>query len=406
MSYDLSVFGEVALSRNEMMALVLEIPGLHVEPAEGEQGLTVVRGARAAYCFTVDGPFGAELEDVPEDMVASVLGVSAGYQVLVEGSADQSIPVAIRFAKKLAVAANGAMFDQQTGKVWAKAGARVAARPERNERIDVIDIDWFFEMGTPHLAERYLAAARRHLPEALPRRFGEFEPLQSKLDEAGDSGFVEAIDQSTGMLFWKAKFPVLTGSVSVNSFRAGGTEPVPHVSITVARSAFDDPHWRSGLRSLFLQFGTGDGLYYAFAEVVRNLSWSGQSIWFDGQNENTDNLLGRQGREWGWMGLNPYPVWWSLFGPAYLPLVEPHLGPDRGQTIGGDLFVEWADAPLDRDALSAQLPRLGRLRRRRGSWLPIELLAVQLPFDVRAYPRPLGFAKVMPPELEAVRRTN
>jgi hypothetical protein len=404
MSYDLTVFGELMLSRFEMIALVLEIPELHVEPVQGDQGLTVVKGKRASYCFTIDGPFRAELEDVPEEMVGSVLGVSAGYQVLIEGSADQSMPLAIRFAKKLAAAANGAVFDPQTDQVWAKAGQRVAARPERNERIDVIDIDWYFAGGTTNLAERYLAAARRHLPEALPRRFGEFEPLPFKLEESGDSGFVEAVDQSKSLLFWSAKFPALSGNVSVNSYRAGEWEPVPHISITVERSAFGDVRWRSALRSFFLEIGTGGGLYYAFAEVVRNLSWSGRTIWFDGEQENTDSLLRWQGGEWGWMGLNPYPVWWSLFGPVYVPLVAPHLVQDRGQKVGSDLFVEWSEAPLDRDALTAKLPRLGLLTRRRASWLPGELLAVQLPFDARSYPRPLGLAKVMPSELEAARR--
>jgi hypothetical protein len=67
--------------------------------------------------FTIDGPDRVEAEDVPVEVTGILLGARYLYSVLVEGSTESEIPHALRFAKRLAVALNGAMFDQQTGRL-------------------------------------------------------------------------------------------------------------------------------------------------------------------------------------------------------------------------------------------------------------------------------------------------
>jgi hypothetical protein len=390
MSYDLSVYGERLLPSAEVVELVREIPGLDVAEEMGGS-LTVLRGKRAAYCFTVDGPFGVEIEDVPDEVTAVTIGSEAMYQVLIEGSSEASIPYAIRFGKRLAEKTNGAMFDQQTDVVWSKNN-RTVARPKANDRIDVIRISWYFPDDSRDLAALYLAAARKYLPEALPRRFGEFEPLQNKLDLVGEAGFRDAATAATGLLFWKGAFPVVDGHLSLRNFD-GSPRPLPTFQLSLERSAFQEPKWRDALRSLFLDFGRAGGAYFASAEVVRNLSWSGRSVWYDGKQENVDGLL--RYRE-GWMGLPPYPVWLTLFGPDYAKLVRPHLAADSVDDTGATIFRTWSDSPQDRDALSATLPKTGLFRKVASSWLPKELTATQLPFTPGHYPRPLAKAELIP----------
>ncbi|SEF11764.1 hypothetical protein SAMN04489740_4140 [Arthrobacter alpinus] len=116
---------------DELLALVRSRSGLDidVEHTRDSDSLMVVRGARRGYCFTIDGPFEVELEDVPEQVTASVIGAQAVYQVLVEGSEETSIPHAVKFARKLATFTAGVMRDEQSGDVWPKAKGSRVPRP-------------------------------------------------------------------------------------------------------------------------------------------------------------------------------------------------------------------------------------------------------------------------------------
>ncbi|MBG6054577.1 hypothetical protein IWX81_000967 [Salinibacterium sp. CAN_S4] len=393
MSYDLTVYGDRSLSRGDLTDIVKAAPDMDVAE-EAEQHIAVTRGKRASYCFTVDGPFDVEPEDVPEELATVAIGVTVMYQVLVEGSADLSIPHALRFSKRLAASVNGAMIDQQTGAMWSGKTNRTVTRPKVNERIDLIEITWHFPHDARDLASLYMRTARKYLPEALPRRFGEFEPLQHKLETLGDSGFADAADKSTGLLNWKGSFPVTDGNLATRHWD-GSPRALPTFSLSLERSAFEEEKWRNALRSLFVEFGRKGHAFFASAEVTRNVLWSGRSVWYDGKEEYRYSLTGRA----GWMGLPPYPVWWALFGREYVPLVLPHVASENEAQSGQALFNAWSDAPMDRDALGAMLPTVGFLRRARAPWLPRELISTQLPFNPGHYPRPLAKASVIPESL-------
>lgn len=398
MSYDLTVFGERFLSRAELIQIVRAGADMDVVDST-EQGITVVRGKRAGYCFTVDGPFDVEPEDVPEELALVAIGVTVMYQVLVEGSAEVSIPHAVRFSKRLAASVNGAILDQQSDAIWAGKANRTVPRPKGNERIDLIEMTWHFLPGVADLASLYLTTARKYLPEALPRRFGEFEPLQSKLETLGDSGFREAADNSKGLLFWKGSFPVIDGNLATRKWD-GSPADLPTFRLSLERSAFEEPKWRNALRALFVEFGRAGQAYFASAEVIRNVGWGGRSVWYDGKEENRYALI--RYKE-GWMGLPPHPVWWTLFGREYAALVAPHIASESDSQDGETIFRAWSDAPLDRDALTAMLPKTGFFKRARSPWLPEELISTQLPFTPGHYPRPLAKASVIP---ESIRRAS
>lgn len=181
MSYDLAVYVARDIEVAALTEIVEGIPDLVVE--YGDQAtlsLTVVRGARRRHSFTVDGPFRVEAEDVPEEVTAVILGVSHLYSVMVEGSASSDVPLAVRFARRLAQALSGVVCDQQTGELWARGTSRSAPKPRRQDRVSVVSLKWYcLTRSLDHdFARSYLALCRRSLPEALPRRFGEFEPFQ------------------------------------------------------------------------------------------------------------------------------------------------------------------------------------------------------------------------------------
>jgi hypothetical protein len=210
MSYDLAVFGTRSLSPGEVADVIRDAQGLDVaEHDPGDSGLVAVRGKQRLYCFTVDGPLQMEPEDVPPEITAVLLGAMHIYTIMVEGSAAAAGPHAARFARRLARAVEGAVHDQQTGEVWARGASRKAVRPARVTLIDIVQIHWYaLHRDMPaDIAARYLALSRRYLPEALPRRFGSFEPFQHKLETGGDQAFIQAQKAETSLLFFTSQPP-------------------------------------------------------------------------------------------------------------------------------------------------------------------------------------------------------
>jgi hypothetical protein len=412
LSYDVQVFSQRTVSADELRQLLAEA-GLAVDEAGVAAGsLPVVRGARARYSFTLGLPVAVEAEDVPEEVTAVLLGPSYLYELMVEGSSTTETPHAVRFARRLAQASAGVVLDQQTGEVWARGKPR-AAPPVQRGTIDIVDVHWYVRPGGTgaRAAEAWLDLARRHLPEALPRRFGSYEPLAMKLDLDGRDVFVQAVAGEDYAISFKATAPCIEGGLAGGSGRTG----VNSHRLSVHRGALADPRWRAALQRLFVEFAAATDAVFASAEVQRGVEWSGRSAWFGATAERTTYLAAR-GR---WAGLLPYPVWWSWFGPDYVSLVIDHLPAGQVEHVNGGVFHPRGDEPLDRDQLTAALgDSSGAPERRRTlrglfspaeprtpapTWLPRELLPIVDDSDPRSYNPPLTPAETIPAGLRAER---
>jgi hypothetical protein len=411
LSYDLQVFSRQSLSMHDLRRLITTA-GLAVEDLDLTSGvLTVLRGAKGKYSFTLGSAAAVEPEDVPEEVTAVLLAPTCLYELLVEGSSATETPHAVRFAKRLAEVTDGVVLDQQTGQTWHRGKLRMSPRVERGS-IDVVQLHWYTTLGDTDgaAARTWLDLARRHLPEALPRRFGSVEPLAMKLDINGPEAFVQAVAAEDSSLHFKGRAPCIDGSLA----GASTAWRVRSHSLSVHRGPLNDPGWRDALQRLFIDFAATTGVFFASAEVQRGLEWSGRSVWYGGQAERTTYLAAR-GR---WGGLPPYPVWWTWFGPAYVPLVAEHLPPDQAAHLKGGLFHSRGREPLDRDQLVAALASPTREREaRRGlfarlsrqeaptseniarTWLPSDLQASVDTSDPNLYNPPLEPARTMPSEL-------
>ena len=365
MSYDLAVYLPRRPSSGELRAIVVALPGLSVEHAS-ETGVTVVRGIRRAYSFTVDGPDHIEPEDVPESVTARVLGASFLFSVRIEGSDQREVQHAVRFARRLAKDFDGAVVDDQRGELWARGTTRRVPAPTSRERVDVIKLSWWVssENVPDDAAERYLSRCRQILPEALPRRFGESEPLPHKLANAGDTGFAEMWRAASGTMFFSAEGPPCVEGhmwAGPGKVRPG---PVWKMGLTLLREPLCDPSWRDATRRLFVQLAANLNAFFAYGEVVRRYIWDKRSIFTDEETESAARVATT--REWN--GPPPYPVWWSWYGPIYRESVGPHL---RNPVLVGDaLFHAWTEEPADRGELRDLSERTSSAARGPRGWSP------------------------------------
>ncbi|MER7070197.1 hypothetical protein [Terrabacter sp. NPDC000476] len=340
MSYDLEVFARRPLASDGLRDLLAASSGLHVGPST-PGCLTVLRGARGNDCFTLDGPAPIDPEDVPAEVSAVLLDASYLYRIAaVEGSAEVSIQHAIRFARRLAESTDGAVVDQQTERVWSRSRSRSFRRPEPTTRVDVVELEWFclradIDDGTPTV---FLETVERHLPEALPRRFGEHEPLQGRYDDGGAEGFLRSWRDATSFISFTG-----TGVCADGAMDAGPADefsgPFWSMSLSVHAEALRSPDWREAARRVFLALADGLPAFYACATVTRDHIWSGRSLRADGRTESVHRPLERQD---SWMGLPPRTPWWTWLGTPYREVAS--LLPARRVTATR-VGVLWESAP-------------------------------------------------------------
>ena len=390
------------------LAALVATAGMGIDEGEAAaDSLTVVRGAKGAYCFTLSEAQPVEAEDVPEEVTEALLEPAFLYELLVEGSSSTEIPHAVKFARRLAAEVEGAVLDQQTGMVLSRGKLRTP-EPVEQGRISTIEVRWYVRFGfdAEEMARTWLRLVRKHLPEALPRRYGVVEPLRGKLDEGGDEAFIEFVGSADGTVFFAAKAPVADGSLAPLSEygRAYGWHSLTLLAPTVA----ENPLWRAAVRRLFVEFARESSAIVATAEVLRGAQWSGRSLGFDSMAEYSPALWTRAGT---WAGLPPYPVWMCWFGPEYAPLVAEHLDAARTEQVGEALLFTASDEPKNRDELAPTAPNveakglIGRLFRRReqpvwaSAWLPDELLLTIDDSDARVWNKPPLEAKRRPSSL-------
>jgi hypothetical protein len=363
-SYDLAVYAPRALDDAELRALVEGTNGLAIDEAV-PGSTTVVRGVRRRYAFTIDGPDRVEVEDVPSDVAAVVLGTRYLYSILVEGSTQSEVPHAIRFGRRLAQALEGAVTDPQEGEVWSRSKTRTVQKPAKAQRVATVNVRWYClrEVVDGNLAERYTTTVQRILPEALPRRFGEYEPLQNKYADGGAAAFAEAWAAASSTMYFSGSGPCEGGSLDPGP-SARSQHRFWSMSLTLLAEPLRQAAWRDALRRLFVAFADELPAVYAQADVTDGWIWSGRSLWADGETRSH-----RPPVQWrdGWMGLPPSPVWWSWLGRPFDDFTA-SLPADR-TTHGENGVLYEAATDLAGAESGDQLTR----------WLPSELFAVIAP---------------------------
>ncbi|MGX5680534.1 hypothetical protein [Schumannella luteola] len=344
MSYDIAIFFQEDPG-DRLTGLIAAEADLTIAVEGG--GITVTRG-KGSYCCSIGEPVRVEEEDLPDEIVSRSVEFSFQVDVLVEGSNSASIDRTRKLVRHIVRSLDGVSWDPQTEAVDPSA-ARRAVTPTPAGLVNLVEIDWYAPRRDG-VATAYIEATHRYLPEAAPRRFGTHEPLQYRLDRDGPGRFISEAEGGD-MLFFHGTKPVLNGSISVDDRRGA------KVSISILAASLHESAWRAAVQALFLDLAGQLGCFFASAQVIRNLTWSGRQIWYGPEAERKYSSYWRE----GWMGLPPHPVWWAYLGAQYTPLINLN-GPGVSRR-GEAAFVEHSRMPADRDALAATLPRRGLLRR-------------------------------------------
>ena len=333
----------------------------------------VTRMSRADACpaFTVDGPHHVEAEDLPELLAATVL--SPRYLVEIScpaaaTSGDRAL--AKKIAKQLAVDLRGAVYDPQPDAlVWPKKRRRDYAAPSGKQRIRLVTLVWYVRHGQAELVVDLLRSLRAACPEALPRRYGDYEPLQHRMTPDDDAHFVAfwrklEARETRKMFFWKAQSPCFGGGASFpdqrENYPSGQPVGIPGATRCTridmdfdGRALHGDARWSSAVANLLRAVAKRLGAFYAAGYVRRDVI-AKRSLWFDDETETLAIPFS------DFTGLPAKPTWLAWFGPCYAPHVTGHVQGCAEPQSGGAWFFQGGPEPMDADELAGRFPPLPR----------------------------------------------
>jgi hypothetical protein len=332
---------------------------------------------------TLDGPFQVEPDDVAEAALVYVLAPKYLLQISVPAArTERDLTRARSAGTKLALAFRGALYDPQEGTViWPRGKPKRYVRPTGEERIRLVKLEWFCPSSVAEGgAERFLGTLRRFCPEAVPTRFGFYEPMQGRLDPGDDSPFIAAwsearVTEHGDWFFWDACSPCFGGSVSFpdrretlarESGEVVQVHPPGSGRAMRLRADFDgralqsDARWCETVVRLFIALAQEMPAFYGAGYVERDWVVRGRRLY--GADGSTESLFLQRSR-W-WCGLPPKPTWLSWFGGPYVSLIADALpGAER---VNDGLFLRAGPEPMDADELAGRMPPI-----------PQELLAIE-----------------------------
>src|SRR4051794_29809119 len=143
----------------------------------------------------VDGPLKVEEEDLPVVVARVLLTCRWIVQInMPSGLSKAALGRVERYARGLAESASGVVYDPQSDAVvWPRNLKRLrepAVSRDSEYEGAAVELEW--------LVNRRLRAAdagalldilERRMPEAVPRRFGAYEPMQGRLERDGRAAF-------------------------------------------------------------------------------------------------------------------------------------------------------------------------------------------------------------------------
>lgn len=183
------------------------------------------------------------------------------------------------------------------------------------------------------VAQRWVAAAREHLPEAIPQRYGDSEPLRGRWHTGGgEEGLVEAHARADPM--FALGYDGVPGPTGVRVFGAGlpiaaGARPLgdaTSLTLSVAAGAAAE------IEPFVLALAQGPGTILVLRDAPMRWGWTGRTLFT--QEYRPIPYLAPHGR---WQGLPPDPPPWCWLGPEYARAVRRYV---PGTEVAGGLVPE------------------------------------------------------------------
>jgi hypothetical protein len=218
------------------------------------EGLAWVRASKN-WQIVINSSTKVLFEDLPEDVVAEVPGISYLTELNLEpiGAPMSARKQLLAVSKHLGKAAHGVILDPQTDEVITPSGVKRYRPRPREERFSILALMWWFNEG-PLLTDaglhEFVTLLERALPEAMPKRYGLFEPPQHLYSETGRERFLSFLQEHLDdTIVWYPHRPVLGLSLycSPKWGTTGQGYRANYVKVEVEAKTLEQPGWETAL---------------------------------------------------------------------------------------------------------------------------------------------------------------
>jgi len=322
---------------------------------------------RGSWAVIINQSVRALAEDLPSEVARALPGI--GYLTELNlspiSASDTARKFLLRAATLIAKRTHGVILDPQSGTVTLPSGVQRFMKGDSGENASLICLSWWFTKGPLVEGNRYdlfLDILEAELLEALPRRYGTFEPPQHVFAEAGRSHFLTFLAEHTRGLgiVWYPTAPVADVflripdpvGASKKGFRSARLE------ITIDADTLRQTGWQTALQRFWRRISLFVQPFYGDVRTLHGYRRSRGRYWITRETETHPVKV------WWWAGLPPGPAQAIVLGEPYLALwnsFAASASTDSGYAFvdtedwkaAGDVFDRIGPVPAD----LSQLPR-------------------------------------------------
>ncbi len=258
----------------------------------------------------VEGPLRIEPEDIPDQHMPAVGKRRFIWQINLEGSPSASDSASFaKWMSTILAAHNAVMIDEQLEIYRTRRIEGPLANTPEPEKDEFGSMSFFFEDADafhPDGLQPFLDALKTHLPQAMPTRYGAYEPMQGRVEDGDLSDLITEWRKEPGLLM-RAKTPFGGIFVSLPCRAELATWHPDHwlrsanlvgrIEFDIRPKLFSDARLREAATDFMVRAAALTGAFYA--ELRREEC---------------------PVRAWAWRGLPPGPVDARVIGPPYVDL--------------------------------------------------------------------------------------
>ena len=150
-------------------------------------------------------------EDIPITIMQALPGISYMTEINIEpiSTPDKVRNETLRMCKALATEIKGVVEDPQNGTIKMPSGVKKVSYDNlKGKNQPLISLIWYFEDVTFYKSkqiDKFVDLFDKYMPDALPRRYGEYEPPQYKFAETGKEHLIDFLKNEPSPVCYATK---------------------------------------------------------------------------------------------------------------------------------------------------------------------------------------------------------
>jgi hypothetical protein len=188
------------------------------------------------------------------------------------------------------------------------AGVKRFVPPEKQETFSVLCLSWWF-LDSPILSpagrESFIGFLERQLPEALPKRYGLYEPPQHVYAETGKTHLLQFLNEHAhDFVIWYPHRPVTSVHLALPK-TVGGTKlgfRTNLLEIEIESAVLSQPGWAENLHLLWRKLSGTLRPIYGDIRVLGGRSRRGAAVYITPAEDDAEDALPLT-KGWWWRGV-------------------------------------------------------------------------------------------------------